>query len=272
MSSWVSIRDRELIERFVRKDRGRHLYELGDLDPFFWPHTRWFGRRRDDGELATLALLYLGATLPTLLALSRDDDGATGALLEALADTLPDRVYAHLTPGLGRHLHPRFGRATPHGRHLKMVHRRHEDLGETSADDEEIERLTVTQLDALRSLYARSYPDNWFDERMLETGQYFGVRRDDRLVCVAGVHVFSPRYGVAALGNVTTDPDHRGRGLARRVTARLCRSLYEHVELIGLNVKADNAAAIACYQRLGFAVDGDYDEVLLEASPRPGPG
>jgi predicted GNAT family acetyltransferase len=60
---------------------------------------------------------------------------------------------------------------------------------------------------------------------MLETGQYLGAFEGGAIVAVAGVHVYSERYGGAALGNVTTHPRHRGRGLGAAVTAALCKSL-----------------------------------------------
>lgn len=255
--------DRRQIERFARRDEGRHLYELGDLDPFFWPQTRWFGQLGPDGELAALALLYSGQSLPTLLALARNDAPAMTDLLGAIAERLPDRVYAHLTPGLREPLAARFPRHDHQGRHLKMTH---VDRDRLMPHPGEVRRLGPRDEDDLRALYELSYPGNWFDARMLQTGQYFGIRQAGVLVCVAGVHVYSPRYRVAALGNVTTDPRWRGRGLARRATAHLCTSLYQTVKTIGLNVKADNAAAIACYRCLGFEPTGEYDEVLLQAS------
>lgn len=258
MTNVIAVDDRELIERYVRRDVARHLYELGDLDPFYWPHTRWYGTLDRRGELEALALLYTGQPLPTLLALA--DDEATGVLVQVLAPELPPRVYAHLGSSSLPRLHDRFV-ATPHGRHLKMVQRDRDRLA-LSTDD--VQRLGPADHDDLLALYRRSYPGNWFDARMLETGQYFGIRCHGVLACVAGVHVFSPRYRVAALGNVTTDPQWRGHGLARRATAHLCRSLYTTVDVIGLNVEADNAAALACYRSLGFTEAGDYDELLLE--------
>ena len=88
---------------------------------------------------------------------------------------------------------------------------------------------------------------------MLATGRYVGVRDDGRLVCVAGVHVHSPTWGVAALGNVATLPELRGQGLARGACAALCLLLLaDGIETIALNVRADNTAAVASYARLGF--------------------
>src|SRR5207248_2709826 len=112
--------------------------------------------------------------------------------------------------------------------------------------------LSVSDVQEIEALYQVSYAENSFDPRMLETGYYYGMRHDNTLVCVAGVHVYSPKYRVAALGNVTTHPDFRGRGLATAVCAKLCQELLRTVDHIGLNVKADNVSAIACYKRLGF--------------------
>jgi len=79
-------------------------------------------------------------------------------------------------------------------------------------------------------------------------------------VCVAGVHVFSPRYRVAALGNIATHPAYRRRGFATMATAAVCTHLAPLCDCITLNVKADNAAALSCYSRLGFGVCASYEE------------
>jgi hypothetical protein len=45
------------------------------------------------------------------------------------------------------------------------------------------------------------------------------------------------------------------------------QSLAEHVDNVGLNVKADNAAAVAMYRRLGFEVVGSYYELMVLSHP-----
>lgn len=258
----IDVDEPALIERFARRDTALHLYELGDLDPFFWPHTRWWGLADAHGELSAVTLLYTGASLPTVLALGRRGDEALATLVAAVAPRLPARVYAHLGPGLLPCIGDRWT-ATHHGRYLKM-----QLLGDTAPSHPlatAAVRLAPDDRAELLALYERAYPGNWFDPRMLESGQYYGLREGGELVCAAGIHVFSPRYRVAALGNVTTLPSHRGRGLAAATTARLCQSLRDAgIETIGLNVRADNTAAIACYQRLGFAEIGEYDEHMLD--------
>ena len=52
--------------------------------------------------------------------------------------------------------------------------------------------------------------------------------------------------------------------LQQIVTARLCRSLRETVDHIGLNVQADNDAALACYRKLGFEIVAPYGEFTVE--------
>ena len=129
-------------------------------------------------------------------------------------------------------------------------------------DFSNVQPLTNQHLPELIDLYTASYPGNWFDPRMLQTGQYMGIHIDKQLVAVAGVHVYSAHYRVAALGNITTHPDHRGQGVGTAVTAALCKRLLKTVDTIGLNVKSDNAAAIALYQKLGFQIVTTYHEYM----------
>jgi RimJ/RimL family protein N-acetyltransferase len=248
-----SVHDREELAALLRRDPGLHAYELGDLDDFFWPYTSWF--RHGDA----VALLYHGLAVPTLIALATPREAA--ALLTGLLPMLPRRFYAHLSPGSATALSEGFD-TEPYGRHLKMALTDTARLAaaEPSATEPAGEVLDDADLPDLLRLYAEAYPGNWFDRRMLETGHYVGVRQDGRVLAVAGVHVWSPVYRVAALGNVTTHPEVRGRGLATAAVAALCRRLLETVDVVTLNVKADNAPAIAVYERLGFTEVARYDE------------
>jgi predicted GNAT family acetyltransferase len=107
-------------------------------------------------------------------------------------------------------------------------------------------------------------PLDWFVPRMLESGVYCGIRVDGDLVPVAGVHAYS-RAQRAVLGKAATHSGWRGRGIATAACAHVCaRALAERIEHVGLNVKAD-AAAIACYRRLGFERVGTYGEFMLTA-------
>ncbi|MFI7606445.1 GNAT family N-acetyltransferase [Micromonospora sp. NPDC049366] len=248
--------DRAVLAGLLSRDPVRHVYQLGDLDDFFWPYTSWF--RRDD----QVALLYHGVDPPTLLAFAAPPRVTElAALLTELAPVLPPRLYAHLSPGLEAALSPRF-RLDGAGAHLKMALTDADALARVAPLGQPLGAVDLPQL---RELYARAYPGNWFDPRMLETGHYLGVREGGVLVAVAGVHVWSPVYRVAALGNVTTDPVARGRGLAAGVVAALCRRLRASVDHVTLNVRADNGPAVRLYTRLGFTPVAEYGEFRLTA-------
>jgi RimJ/RimL family protein N-acetyltransferase len=254
------IHDKSLLEAHFRRSPILHLYELGDLDDFFWPYTSWYALP-EEGDILAVALVYSGSELPVLLAMAeRPVEGMRG-LLESIRSLLPVRFYAHLSEDLVE----AFGgdyRVARHGTHLRMRLARREAVGQ--ADDRGAAPLGREDLDDLLELYAAAYPGNWFDPRMLETGAYHGVREKGRLISVAGVHVYSPAYRVAALGNITTHPLERGRGAGGAVTAAVCRWLLSRVDSIGLNVHEGNAAAIRCYERLGFERHAAFGEYLIE--------
>lgn len=255
----VVLEDKERIAALLRRNPGAHAYELGDLDDFDWPYTRWFGWERD-GRLEELVLLFSEPTVPVLLAIADDRLDAMEQLLRELLDTLPSDLYVHATAPLLDTLSKRYviARAEPH---LKLALTRDDQL---LAQAVAVDVLGAADLAEVEAFYRAAYPGTWFGPRMLATGRYVGIRRHGTLACVAGVHVHSPTWGVAALGNVATLPELRGLGLARGACAALClKLLADGIETIALNVRADNASAIAAYTRLGFEPVATYTEAAL---------
>jgi RimJ/RimL family protein N-acetyltransferase len=226
-----ALHDKARIEAFLRKNVYLHIYSIGDLDDFFWHKTIWYGLK-GSGQIQAIAMLYTEPPLPTLHAMGERHE-PMAELIRSIFHLLPTRFHAHLSPGLD------------------------------DVDCSQVVPLTTDALDEMHTLYKDAYPGNWFDPRMLETGQYFGVRKDDKLVSAAGVHVYSQEYKVASLGNVVTHPDYRSSGLGKSTTARLCQSLAKNVDHIGLNVAATNAAAMALYEKLGFEIVAPYYECMI---------
>ncbi len=268
----VELEDREAIAAFLRRRPAVHAYALGDLDDFFWPHTRWLGLVLD-GRLTQVALVYDEPDPPVLLALAEEPEETMAQLLVTTAERLPRTLYAHATPSLIAGIRSVLVAATEPVAHRKLGLVRPGALA--AHDTQPVDGLGPADLADVERFYAQAYPGTWFQARMLETGRYVGIRRDGELVCVAGVHVWSPVWRVAAIGNVATLPDARGRGLATAACARLCRVLLDDgIDTISLNVRADNLAAIRAYEKLGFAHAADYVEVVL-SSPTivddPGP-
>ncbi len=257
--------DKARIEAFLRRNPELHIYALGDLDDFFWPRTTWYGWQ-ERGELRDVVLMYAGPGLPTILGISAQPDRMCERLREVIT-LLPQRFYTHLSPGVECAFGPAY-RLDSHGLYYKMALRGASRV--SAIDCRQVIPLKHQNAGDLTQLYEEGYPGNWFDLQMLETGQYFGLRADGRLVSAAGVHVYSERYRVAAIGNVVTHPRHRNKGYARLVTAGLCQSLLEKVEHVGLNVRADNEAALACYRQLGFEVVAPYGEFTAVRVCGPG--
>ncbi|HEY6039562.1 MAG TPA: GNAT family N-acetyltransferase [Kofleriaceae bacterium] len=241
----TTVTDREALRTWLMRDPALHLYELGDLDDFFWPHTRWYAL----GD--AIALVYDAPAVPAVLAFGEPAQFAP--LLAELRDLLPRELYAHLSPGLYASLAPRFA-SESHGVHVKMMLADPAKLPPAA-----VEQLRSADREELERFFAGAYPGNWFDARMLETGHYVAVREPE-IVASAGVHVCSPTDRVAALGNIAVSPARRGAGLGRRVTAGACHSLLAAgIDRIGLNVRADNDTAVALYTSLGFTVAGQYE-------------
>ncbi len=256
----VCLHDKNEIEPFLRKNVYLHIYGIGDLDDFFWQNTVWYAGE-ENGEIRTVVTLYTVPPFPTLLALS-EDENVLQELLQSIFHILPGRFYAHLSFGVENIFKKQYGLQS-HGEHYKMALKDKSLL--CNPDCSQVISLDSNDLEEIQRLYKESYPGNWFDPRMLETKQYFGIRVENRLVSVAGIHVYSEQYKVAALGNIVTHPDYRGNGFGKCVTAKLCQSLSQSVDHIGLNVKADNEMAITMYKKLGFEIVGTYWEYMIEA-------
>lgn len=252
----ILLHNKAAIEPVLRRSPSLHVYELGDLDDAFWPLTQWHGLR-EGRILRAVAMLFSGFSVPTLLALG--DVKYLSRLLTTMRHSLPEKLYCHLSPGLAPVLEEAYSLAS-NGRHYKMalVNR----ALSVTADADGAVPLSLNEAVAIKAFYDESYPENWFLPHLLKTNKYFGIYEGGRLTCAAGVHIFSRRYRVAAIGNVTTSPLSRGKGLATSAVAAVCKSLLPVTDHIGLNVRQDNAAAIACYKKLGFEVVGEYEEYL----------
>lgn len=241
-----------------------HAYSLGDLDDLYWPKTTYFGEIKGE-EINRVITLYRGEGLPVLLAMG--PEGFFGDdYFQALTPFLPDPFYGHFSPGLQQFFQDDY-ELIDFGEHHKMSLVDHGALNKPNSAN--LFRMNSSHLSALLNLFQLSYPDNAFDPLMLSTGKYFGCRSNGVLVSVAGVHVYSTRYRVATLGNITTHPDYRNQGFARLVTSVLCLDLVNEVDYIGLNVKADNLPAIHLYRSLGFEISAKYGEFSLKRQFSP---
>jgi predicted GNAT family acetyltransferase len=90
-----------------------------------------------------------------------------------------------------------------------------------------------------------------FNTRTHELGTYLGIRRDQKLVAMAGERLKVP--GHTEVSAVCTHPDHVGHGYARILMTEVMRRIRDRGETPFLHVREDNARAIELYRRLGFS-------------------
>ncbi|WP_255472147.1 GNAT family N-acetyltransferase [Quadrisphaera setariae] len=121
-----------------------------------------------------------------------------------------------------------------------------------SAPDAETVRLDLHDpadvADAL-ALVEHTQPGPFF-ERTMAMGTYLGVRREGRLVAMAGERLHPE--GAVEISAVCTDAAWRGQGLGTRLVHAVAHGIRERGEVPFLHASASNTGAIRLYEQLGF--------------------
>lgn len=91
-----------------------------------------------------------------------------------------------------------------------------------------------------------------FGERTVELGTYLGIRRDGRLVAMAGERMRPP--GWSEISAVCTHPGHRGEGLAGRLIRAVAAAVEERGHTPFLHAAAENSSAVGLYLSMGFTL------------------
>jgi len=118
--------------------------------------------------------------------------------------------------------------------------------------DPEAVVLGADDVPDMLALVERSRPGP-FEARTYLLGRYVGFRDDaGRLVAMAGERLRPA--GWTEISAVTTDPDHRGQGLASRLVRDVAFHVRERGDSAFLHAAAENVGAIWVYERLGFAL------------------
>ncbi|MDF2808542.1 MAG: family N-acetyltransferase [Cellulosimicrobium sp.] len=112
--------------------------------------------------------------------------------------------------------------------------------------------LGAADVPDMLALVERSRPGP-FEARTYLLGRYVGFRDDaGRLVAMAGERLHPA--GWTEISAVTTDPAHRGRGLASRLVRDVAFHVQERGDRAFLHAAAENVGAIGVYERLGFTL------------------
>src|SRR5262245_41611465 len=256
--------DRGRIRALLQTDPVWAVYALGDLAPHLFPHAEWFSA---DGGAPALLMLYRGFSPPVLFA--QGEAGAVAPLLDEVGAL--EAIYLHIRPDVLALLGGRFEiREAPAmwRMHLPPGRYRPEPAGDAR-------RLGPADVPALERLYAdgaaAGESPHFFLPSMVEQGVFFGLFEGPELVAAGGTHLVVPEEGVAAIGNIYTRRDRRGRGLAGRLTSAVVDELLRlRVPTVILNVSLQNLTAIRVYERLGFTRYCGYHEGLAVRPAPPG--
>ncbi|HEY6506572.1 MAG TPA: GNAT family N-acetyltransferase [Vicinamibacterales bacterium] len=237
--------DKSEIRTLLRRDPAWSLYALGDLAPPMFSKTLWFAPD------LTLVVQDYGTAI--LFAMG---PGSVREALECVAGPVHLQVKRDALDEVAR-------RAVVSSKRLMWRMTWAGDrppspgVGTT--------RLGASDVPALQALYADGYssgesPDFFFPS-MVADGVFYGIYEGTALVAAAGTHLLAREEGAAAIGNVYTRHDRRGRGLGRFATSAVLAEL-SGIETIGLNVRVDNDAALHLYESLGFARRCEFYEAL----------
>jgi ribosomal protein S18 acetylase RimI-like enzyme len=235
--------DKSEILTYLETDRRYAAYAIGDLEAGLFEQCTWVGAERA-GQLHALALLYRGLDPPALFMM-----GETGGLRAILADALrPERAYLtcrkeHLS--MARDVYA-WHKTSPMWR-MVLQRERFRPVGDDCV------QIAPAHSEQLTALFVHG-GGLAFSPAQVAAGVFYGIIVEEQVVAVAGTHLVSPTYSVAAVGNVFTHPDHRRRGYGTAATSAVVSELLRRdMGDIVLNVGQDNAAAQHIYEHLGFA-------------------
>ncbi|HEX8940782.1 MAG TPA: GNAT family N-acetyltransferase [Candidatus Limnocylindrales bacterium] len=246
------VTDRALLRRFLERDRLYAAYAICDLDDQEFGRTRWnVAFEREDA--VALALEYSGPS-PQPLFLMGEPRGVEAILRQAV------RLRTAYVAARVEHL-PAVAtqyRVDPGPLMVRMwVDRAH-----FRPFPDDVQRLLPVEAGDLNRLYGLGFAA-WLPSSAITEGVYYGIRVRGRLVAAAGTHVISPAARLGVVGNVMTHADFRGRGYATAVTGAVTAELLRRCDQVVLNVRADNAPALAAYRRLGYQEHVRFEERLV---------
>ena len=243
-------------------------YAIADLRPDLAGFCRWLVAP----DASALALLFTGLEPPILLT-AGTSEGVALALNES---ELPQEVFlsvlpSHL-PAVQQH-YPRIDRQDM----LRMALAPGQQL---SVPLLPTVSLSIADENRLQALYRHGggFAPDAFTAGQVHDGYFFGIEDEHGgLAAAGGTHIASRSKctssltsqekslrktssidrvlskGVAAIGNIYTRPDCRGRGYGTAVTARIVQALQaDSYRLIVLNVSEQNLVARSLYEKLGF--------------------
>ncbi|MEO1026018.1 MAG: GNAT family N-acetyltransferase [Pseudomonadota bacterium] len=157
-----------------------------------------------------------------------------------------------------------FTRGTPFGAQFKssgmgvqFVPQKVEAPSKTSG----IEVLTEADAFQIYDLAKRARPGP-FKCRTHQLGDFIGIKRNGRLIAMAGQRLKLP--GFTEISAVSVDSAYRGQGLGTALVLEMAARITAAGDAPFLHTYADNAGAITLYQRLGFRIRAEVSLTIWD--------
>jgi ribosomal protein S18 acetylase RimI-like enzyme len=125
------------------------------------------------------------------------------------------------------------------------------DVAVDAVPDDEAIVLGIADAEEMADLVERAKPGPW-RPRTYELGTYLGIRRNGRLVAMAGERL--QPTGWTEISAVCTDESYRGQGLAGRLVQAVAYTIRSRGDKVLLHAAITNTNAIRLYEKLGFEV------------------
>jgi predicted GNAT family acetyltransferase len=139
-------------------------------------------------------------------------------------------------------------------------------LGEDVDGADEPEAIPLHEADVPEMLeLVRQTQPGPFLQRTIEMGDYIGIRREGRLVAMAGERLHFE--GWTEISAVCTAPPYRGHGIASRLVGSLIAGIQHRSERAFLHVTTTNTNAIRLYEDLGFRIRRGFTISVLTTEP-----
>jgi len=214
----------------------------------------------DEAGPQALCLIDGGQPAPALFLMG--EDAGVAALLNTAVDP-HDHVYLTLRPE-----HAQLAESCYALRDVRNMWRMVVTRATFRPLAANVVRLRPADLAAVNELYSWGGPD-FFTASHLAQGVYYAVVDGGRLIAAAGTHIVAPQFGVGAVGNVYTAPEHRNQGHATACTSAVVAALLDMgCRDVVLNVHQDNEPALRAYFRLGFHIHCPFIEASGQRKSR----
>lgn len=242
---------KKVVEEFLVKDKFWSAEILSCLDENIFPHLDGFFNVRDQLILELALVIKSMQTIPVFI------KGSNDFCLQFLQDYI----------GVLQNIHVECTSDVKSCFDKYFDWRRSFDMQIMSFDCRNLrkqlsvaEELSVRDVPEMTSLLRDYIAEDEIDIDNLRNGIYFGVKKDGKLVSMAGTHNTAFVYGIATVGNVVTHKDYCKQGYAQESLKAVIGKLSEDCDDVIIKVERTNKPALALYEKLGFVHYKNYFE------------